>query len=178
MGRLRQRRALYPGSFDPLTYGHIDLIDRARQLFDEVRVAVAVNDDKKPMFTVEERLTLLHRAVGRKKGVAIDSFQGLIVDYARSKKIGIIIRGLRATSDFDYEFQMALTNRLLTAQVDTMFLMPSEKHFYLSSKLIKEISRLGGDVSRFVPPIVRRALMERQSKQIEVTVRDSEGRPF
>src|SRR3989338_7233336 len=105
MSGLKQRRALYPGSFDPLTYGHLDLIDRARKLFDVVCVAVAVNDEKQPMFTADERVALLKKAVGRKQGVTIDSFNGLIVNYARDKKIGTIIRGLRATSDFDYEFQ-------------------------------------------------------------------------
>ncbi len=160
MKGLSQRRALYPGSFDPITYGHIDLIDRARQLFDRVYVAVTINDEKNPLFSIEERVKLLKLAVGKKKGVIIDTFDGLMVDYARSKKIGIIIRGLRATSDFDYEFQMALTNRLLAEDIDTMFLMPSEKHFYLSSRLIKEIARLRGDVSRFVPPFVKRALLK------------------
>ena len=164
MSGLKRKQALYPGSFDPVTYGHIDLIDRARQLFDQVHVAVAVNDEKKPLFSVEERVKLLKRAVGKKKGVTVDTFDGLMVDYAQSKKIGIIIRGLRATSDFDYEFQMALTNRLLAEEVDTMFMMPSEKHFYLSSRLIKEIARLGGDVSRFVPPFVKRALIEQLSQ--------------
>ena len=159
-----QRRALYPGSFDPVTYGHLDLIERARKLFDQVHVAVAVNEEKKPMFTVEERITLLKKALGQKKGVTIDSFEGLIVEYARARNIAIIIRGLRATSDFDYEFQMALTNRTLAADIDTMFLMPSEKHFYLSSRLIKEIARLGGDVSRFVPPFVEKLLVERRTQ--------------
>ena len=163
MNSLKQRRALYPGSFDPVTFGHIDLIDRARQIFDHVYVAVAVNNEKNPLFSVEERLKLLKQAVGNKKGVVVDTFDGLMVDYARSKKIGIIIRGLRATSDFDYEFQMALTNRLLADDIDTMFLMPSEKHFYLSSRLIKEIAQLGGDVSHFVPPFVKRALSEQLS---------------
>lgn len=160
MNGLKQRRALYPGSFDPVTYGHIDLIDRARKLFDEVRVAVAINEEKKPLFSIEERIQLLKRAIGDKKGITVDSFDGLAVDYARKHKIGIIIRGLRATSDFDYEFQIALTNRQLAANIDTMFLMPSEKHFYLSSRLIKEIARLGGDVSRFVPSFVKKSLMK------------------
>ena len=160
MNRANQRRALYPGSFDPVTYGHIDLIDRARQLFDKVHVAIAINGEKIPLFSVEKRLELLRKAVVKKKGVAVDTFDGLMVDYAKANKIGIIIRGLRATSDFDYEFQMALTNRSLAEHIDTMFLMPSEKHFYLSSRLIKEISRLGGDVSRFVPPFVKRALSD------------------
>ena len=157
---MKQRRALYPGSFDPVTYGHMDLIDRARQLFGEIYVAVAINNEKQPLFSAEERLRLLKQAVGKKKGITVDTFDGLIVDYARVNKIGIIIRGLRATSDFDYEFQMALTNRILADDIDTMFLMPSEKHFYLSSRLIKEIARLKGDVSRFVPSFVGEALRE------------------
>ena len=165
MSRTSQKRGLYPGSFDPVTYGHIDLIDRARQHFDHVHVAVAINGEKKPLFALEKRLEFLKQAVGKKKGVVIDAFNGLMVDYAKNKKIGIIIRGLRATSDFDYEFQMALTNRALADHIDTMFLMPSEKHFYLSSRLIKEISRLGGDVSRFVPPFVKRALLEQWGEQ-------------
>jgi pantetheine-phosphate adenylyltransferase len=157
------RRALYPGSFDPVTYGHIDLIERARRLFDEVHVAVAINTEKKSLFSVEKRLSLVRQAVGAKKGVKIAAFDGLIVTYARTHRIGTIIRGLRATSDFDYEFQMALTNRELADDIDTMFMMPSEKHFYLSSRLIKEISRLGGDVSPFVPKAADRALREQWS---------------
>ncbi len=163
MSGLKQRIALYPGSFDPVTYGHIDLIDRARQLFDEVRVAVAINHEKKPLFNVADRIELLKKAIGDKKGITVDSFEGLMVDYAKVNKIGIIIRGLRATSDFDYEFQIALTNRQLASDVDTMFMMPSEKHFYLSSRLVKEISRLGGDVSKFVPPFVGQALTKQWS---------------
>jgi len=163
VGGLKQRKALYPGSFDPVTYGHIDLIARAGQLFDEVRVAVAINHEKKPLFSVEERIVLLRKAIGHKKGVSVDSFHGLMVDYAKANKIGTIIRGLRATSDFDYEFQIALTNRQLASDIDTMFMMPSEKHFYLSSRLVKEISRLGGDVSKFVPPFVEKALLKQWS---------------
>jgi len=155
---LKKRRALYPGSFDPVTYGHMDIINRARELFDEVYVAIATNDEKNPLFPVEDRVQLLKQTVKGKKGITVSTFDGLIVDYARANKIGILIRGLRATSDFDYEFQMALTNRELASHIDTIFLMPSEKHFYLSSRLVKEISRLGGDVSKFVPPFVARAL--------------------
>ncbi len=158
MSGLKKRRALYPGSFDPVTYGHLDIISRARELFDEVHVAVAINDEKNPLLPVEERVQLLKQAVKGKKGIIVGTFDGLIVHYAQANKIGILIRGLRATSDFDYEFQMALTNRELASDIDTIFLMPSEKHFYLSSRLIKEISRLGGDVSKFVPPFVGRAL--------------------
>ena len=165
MSGLKKRRALYPGSFDPVTYGHMDIINRARELFDEVYVAIATNDEKNPLFPVEDRVQLLKQTVKGKKGITVSTFDGLIVDYARANKIGILIRGLRATSDFDYEFQMALTNRALADHIDTMFLMPSEKHFYLSSRLIKEISRLGGDVSRFVPPFVKRALLEQWGEQ-------------
>ena len=161
----KKRRALYPGSFDPVTYGHIDLINRALELFEEVHVAVAFNTEKTPLFTIEERLDFLKQAVSKKRGIIVDVFKGLIVDYAKSKQIGIIIRGLRATSDFDYEFQMAITNRMLSDEIDTIFLMPSEKHFYLSSRLIREIARLGGDVSAFVPPFVKKRLDERLAKK-------------
>ena len=165
---MKKRRALYPGSFDPVSYGHIDLINRARMIFDEVHVAVAVNTEKIPVFAIEERLAFLKQAVGRKQGIVVSAFKGLIVDYAREHKIRIIIRGLRATSDFDYEFQMAITNRMISDEIDTIFLMPSEKHFFLSSRLIKEIATLGGDVSRFVPSFVEAELKKRLgSKQFE-----------
>lgn len=160
-GRKGKRRAIYPGSFDPVTYGHIDLIRRALLLFDEVFVVVAENPEKRPLFSVEERLALMNRAVGRLKGVRVESFDGLTVSYAKRVRARSIIRGLRATSDFDYEFQMALTNRELSKEVDTVFLMPSETHFYLSSKLIKEIAERGGGVSAFVPPFVAKLLRER-----------------
>ncbi|OGX04756.1 MAG: pantetheine-phosphate adenylyltransferase [Omnitrophica bacterium RIFCSPLOWO2_12_FULL_50_11] len=159
----KKRRALYPGSFDPVTYGHLDLIDRALELFDEVHVAVAVNTDKRPLFSAQERVNFIKRTIGKKRGMSVGAFTGLIVDYARQLNVGTIIRGVRATSDFEYEFQMALTNRKLSGHIDTLFLMPSEKHFYLSSRLIKEIARWGGDVSDFVPPFVRRALVRQWS---------------
>ncbi len=155
-----RRRALYPGSFDPVTYGHLDLIDRACELFDEIHVAVAINTEKTPLFSTEERVQFLKTSVGKKKGIKVGAFSGLIVNHAHELKVGTIIRGLRATSDFDYEFQMALTNRTLAQEIDTIFLMPSEKHFYLSSRLIKEIARWGGDVSRFVPEHVTKALKQ------------------
>ena len=165
MGRRREEkgkwRAIYPGSFDPVTYGHIDLIRRALSLFDEVYVVVSENPEKKPLFRVEERVVLMERAVGRLKGVWVENFDGLTVEYAKRKGARSVIRGLRATSDFDYEFQMALTNRQLSKEVDTIFLMPSETHFYLSSKLIKEIAQRGGDVSTFVPNFVAGAIRER-----------------
>jgi len=157
----QRKRALYPGSFDPVTYGHMDLIDRAQELFDEVHVAVAINSDKNPLFTTEERVGFIKKAVRVKKGVFVAAFSGLIVDYAKKLKADTIIRGLRATSDFDYEFQMAIMNRRLAKNVDTMFLMPSEKHFYLSSRLVKEIAAWGGNISDFVPSHVKRALVKR-----------------
>ena len=137
-----------------MTYGHIDLIKRALSLFDEVFVVVAENPEKHPLFDIHERVNLVRRAVGRLRGVHVASFHGLTVDYAKKVGARSIIRGLRATSDFDYEFQMALTNRELSKDVDTIFLMPSETHFYLSSKLIKEIAERGGNVSSFVPDFV------------------------
>ena len=156
-----KRKALYPGSFDPLTFGHLDLIDRARHLFDEVHVAIATNTEKTPLFSIEERFDIVKKAVQGKRGVVVKVFDGLIVEYAKTHKIGTMIRGLRATSDFDYEFQMALTNRKLAKEIDTVFLMPSETHFYLSSRLVKEIVKLGGDVSSFVPSFVDRLLKQK-----------------
>lgn len=160
-GNGAKRRAIYPGSFDPVTYGHMDLIRRALVLFDEVFVVISENLEKKPLFPVEERVQFLKKSVGNLKGVYVESFGGLTVEYAKRKGARSIIRGLRATSDFDYEFQMALTNRALSKEVDTVFLMPSETHFYLSSKLIKEIAERGGDVSEFVPNFVHQGLRER-----------------
>ena len=151
---MEKRRAIYPGSFDPVTYGHIDLIKRALMIFDEIIVVVAVNAAKNTLFTVEERLDFLHRALGGVKGVSFDSLDGLTVEYAMNQGAPTIIRGLRATSDFDYEFQMALTNRRLSKQVETVFLMPSESHFYISSRLIKEVALLKGSIEEFVPAYV------------------------
>ena len=144
-----------------MTCGHIDLIKRALLLFDEVFVVVSENPEKRPLFGIQERVSLVSRAVGRLKGVHVESFQGLTVEYAKRKGARSIIRGLRATSDFDYEFQMALTNRELSKDIDTIFLMPSETHFYLSSKLIKEIAERGGDVSSFVPDFVLREVRKK-----------------
>ena len=156
-----KRKALYPGSFDPITYGHMDLIDRALQLFDEVHVAVATNEEKVPLFGLEERMRMVKQAVAKKKRVIVRAFDGLSVRYAQEHQIKTIIRGLRATSDFDYEFQMALTNRTLAKNIDTVFLMPSETHFYLSSRLVKEIAKFGGDVHSFVPAFVDQLLREK-----------------
>jgi len=154
----QMRRAIYPGSFDPVTNGHLDVIERARKLFDEVVVAVAHNDEKQPLFSLKERLDLLRETAGTIGGVRIAEFSGLLVEFARAESAGAVIRGLRAVSDFEFEFQMALMNRKLAAAVETIFLMPKEEYTYLSSRIVKEIARLGGDVSRFVPACVAKAL--------------------
>jgi pantetheine-phosphate adenylyltransferase len=152
------RCAIYPGSFDPVTNGHLDVVERARKLFDEVIVAVAHNDEKQPLFPLKERLDLLQETVGKISNVRIAQFEGLLVEFARVERAGAVIRGLRAVSDFEFEFQMALMNRKLNADVETIFLMPTEDYTYLSSRIVKEIARLGGDVSAFVPLGVAEAL--------------------
>ncbi len=155
---LAMRRAIYPGSFDPVTNGHLDVIERARKLFDEVVVAVASNDEKQPLFGLQERLDLLQQTIGKIDSIRIAQFDGLLVEFALEQKAVAVIRGLRAVSDFEFEFQMALMNRKLEGAVETIFLMPKEEYTYLSSRIIKEIARLGGDVSGFVPAPVAKAL--------------------
>jgi pantetheine-phosphate adenylyltransferase len=154
----QMRRAIYPGSFDPVTNGHLDVIERARKLFDEVVVAVAHNDEKQPLFSLKERLDLLRETAGKIDNVRIADFDGLLVEFARGESAGAVIRGLRAVSDFEFEFQMALMNRKLETAVETIFLMPKEEYTYLSSRIVKEIARLGGNVSSFVPACVAKAL--------------------
>ena len=154
-------RAIYPGTFDPVTYGHIDLIQRARKLFDEVIVAVAHNPGKTPVFTVEERVQLLRQATRSMRGVRVDHFDSLVVEYVRRRSCRVMVRGLRMLSDFEYEFQMALTNRKLAGDVETIFMMPSESYAYISARLIKEAAALGADLSAFVPPFVARALRQK-----------------
>ena len=158
------RRAVYPGSFDPVTNGHLDVIERAARLFDEVLVAIAHNESKTGLFSFEERVALLKQTVQRHPNVHVTQFDGLLVDYARSIDAQVIIRGLRAVSDFEYEFQMALMNRKLEGTVETMFLMPKEEYTYLSSRLVKEIARLGGSIDCFVPDCIARALREKFSR--------------
>jgi pantetheine-phosphate adenylyltransferase len=153
--------AVYPGTFDPVTYGHIDLIKRARDIFSEVIVAVGHNPHKKPLFSVKERVGMLKKAVSGMDGVVVVEFDGLVVDYARKNKIKVLIRGLRMVSDFEYEFQMALTNRKISPDIETVFLMPQESYSYLSSKLLKEAASLGADMSSFVPDFVERALRKK-----------------
>ncbi|HLF20832.1 MAG TPA: pantetheine-phosphate adenylyltransferase [Bacteroidota bacterium] len=150
--------AIYPGSFDPFTNGHLDIVQRAIKLFDKVIVTIARNSSKNPMFGEEERLSLVKASVKDHRNVEVELFDGLLVDYARKKKATAIVRGLRAISDFEYELQMALMNRKLNDQFETVFLMPNEKYTYLDSSIVREIARLGGDVSDFVPPVVNKAL--------------------
>lgn len=156
--------AIYPGSFDPVTSGHIDIIKRALKLTDELIVAVANNYEKLPMFTLKERMALLKQATKGLKGVSVDSFDGLSVDYVRAKGANVMIRGLRMISDFEYEFQMALTNRKLSPDIETIFMTPSEEYSYVSSKLIKEAASLGADIKSFVPDFVQKAVKEKLKK--------------
>ena len=158
------RTAIYPGSFDPLTNGHLDVIGRAVKLFDRVVVAVATNESKHPLFTRDERLEFVRRSIRQFSNVEADSFDGLLVDYVEKRSAQAIIRGLRAVSDFEFEFQLALMNRSLNERVETIFMMPKDTYTFLSSRIIKEIARLGGDISAFVPPDVRAALIEKLKK--------------
>jgi pantetheine-phosphate adenylyltransferase len=155
------RTVIYPGSFDPLTNGHLDLVQRAARLFDTVIVAVARNEGKKPLFTLDERVGLVEEAVRSFSNVKVDTFSGLLVNYVESRGGQAVIRGLRAISDFEFEFQLALMNRKLNERVETIFMMPKETYTFLSSRIIKEIAGLDGDVSPFVPPHVVAALKAR-----------------
>ncbi len=155
------KKALCPGTFDPITNGHIDIIQRAAAIFDEVIVAVAKDSPKTALFSLEERLKLVKESLKALPRVRVEGFDGLVVDFAALRKASVIVRGLRMVSDFEYEFQMALANRSLTAEVETIFLMPSPKYSYVSSRLIKEATALGADFSDFLPPVVRRALKEK-----------------
>ncbi|OGS43049.1 MAG: pantetheine-phosphate adenylyltransferase [Elusimicrobia bacterium RIFOXYD2_FULL_34_15] len=148
-----KRIAVYPGSFDPTTFGHLDIISRSSKIFDKLIIAVITNPNKKPYFSIDERVKILKSSV-KEKNVEIESFHGLLVDFMKKKNANVIIRGLRAISDFEYEFQMALTNRKLYPEIETVFLTPAEQWTYLSSTLVKEIARLGGNVKCFVPEIV------------------------
>ena len=158
------RTAIYPGSFDPLTNGHLDVIERAAKLFDQVIVAIANNESKNPLFTSVERRDLVTRSVKLLKNVETDTFDGLLVEYVERRSGQAILRGLRAVSDFEFEFQLALMNRKLNERVETIFMMPKDTYTFLSSRIVKEIARLGGDVSAFVPPHVREALTQKLAK--------------
>ena len=155
------RTVIYPGSFDPLTNGHLDVIQRASKLFDRVVVAVAKDEGKYPLFTLKERLTLVKQAVRHVPGAEADSFDGLLIEYVVDRKAQAIVRGLRAISDFEFEFQLALMNRKLNENIETIFMMPKDTYTFLSSRIVKEIARLGGDVSAFVPAHVRTALAKK-----------------
>ncbi|MCF8259932.1 MAG: pantetheine-phosphate adenylyltransferase [Melioribacteraceae bacterium] len=159
------KKVIYPGTFDPVTNGHIDIVERASTLFDEVIVTVAKNPSKKPLFTVDERLEMLHESMKNKPNVIIDSFDGLVVEHAKEVGAIGIIRGLRAISDFEYEFQMALMNRKLSDELTTIFLMPHEKYTYLNSTIIRNLAQFEAEYSDFVPPIVIQKLKEKSAKK-------------
>jgi len=158
---MKKITAVYPGTFDPITNGHLDIIERAVQLFDKVIVAVAYNINKTPLFSKDERLEMIKAATKKYKNVSVDGFDGLLIRYAAGKKAGVIIRGLRAISDFENEFQMSLMNRKLAPEITTLFLMPNEKYTYINSSLIRELAKLKGDIKDFVPPYTAKKLKEK-----------------
>ena len=155
--------AVFPGSFDPLTSGHVDIIERGRYIFDKVIVAVLINRDKVPLFNTDERVAMIREVFSHQTDVEVDTFDGLLVDYAERKGAHALIRGLRAVSDFEYEFQMALMNRRLNHHLETVFLMPAEQYTYTSSRLIKEVFMLGGEVRGLVPQVVEERLKQKQA---------------
>jgi pantetheine-phosphate adenylyltransferase len=155
------QKAIYPGTFDPVTNGHLDIIARAVEIFGEVTVAVAANPHKKPLFSLKERVAMLTEATKGMQGVLVDQFHGLVVEYARRQHAKVLIRGLRMLSDFEYEFQMALTNRKLAPDVETIFLMPQEAYSYTSSKLLKEAASMGANLSAFIPECAKTALSKK-----------------
>jgi pantetheine-phosphate adenylyltransferase len=154
--------AIYPGSFDPLTNGHVDIIQRGSGLFDRIVVAILINVEKAPLFTVDERVEIARDVFGAYPNVEVDTFDGLLVEYARSRDARVIVRGLRAISDFEYEMQMALMNRHLNPAVETVFMMPAEPYTYVSSRLVKEVVALGGSVTSLVPSVVEQRLREKK----------------
>jgi pantetheine-phosphate adenylyltransferase len=158
--------AVFPGSFDPVTNGHLDIVDRGLAVFDRVRMAILVNPEKKPLFTVEERVAIIREAYRGNPRVEVDTFSGLLVDYASRVGASVIIRGLRAISDFEYEFQMALMNRRLDPRIETVFMMPAESYSYVSSRLVKEVFQLGGTVTGLVPPVVERRLRDKYGAEV------------
>lgn len=157
-------KAIYPGTFDPLTLGHLDVLKRACRLFDEVIISVAKSSSKNTLLTPEERIEVINDSVKELKNCSVESFDGLLVNYAKEKKANVIIRGLRAISDFEFEFQMALTNRKIAENIETVFLMPGEKYSFISSTLVREIAKYGGDVSEFVPRGALKIIAEKYSK--------------
>jgi pantetheine-phosphate adenylyltransferase len=162
----KHRLAVYPGSFDPLTNGHVDIIERGTHLFEKIIVAILANAEKSPLFTMQERVEIVREAFRGQPNVEVDTFDGLLVDYMVRRKANVIVRGLRALSDFEIEFQMALMNRRLSPSVETVFMMPAEQYTYISSRLIKEVFSLGGRVSGLVPEIVETRLREKQRAHV------------
>lgn len=160
--------AIYPGSFDPLTNGHVDIIQRGSRFFDRIVIAVAINTDKAPLFTVPERVSIAGEVFRAWPNVEVDTFEGLLVDYARAKRATVIVRGLRAVSDFEYEMQMALMNRRLNHDVETVFMMPAEPYTYVSSRLVKEVVALGGSVHGLVPDVVEARLRDKRAARHSV----------
>ena len=167
--------AVFPGPFDPITNGHLDIISRGRDLFDRIVIAILRNPDKDPLFPMEERVDILRSVVGRWSNVEVDSFDGLLVDFARAQGAQVIVRGLRALSDFEYEFQMTLMNQRLEPGIQTVFMMPSEAYSYVSSRLVKEVARLGGDVTGLVPPDVVTRLKRRFAAPGRAPARKARG---
>jgi len=165
---MKQIRAIYPGSFDPLTNGHLDLIERGSKIFHELIVAILRNSEKEPLFDVAERRAMLMEATSRWPNVRIDTFSGLLVDYVVQQKAHAVLRGIRAISDYEYELQMALMNRKLNAQLETVFMMPAETYSYLSSRLVKEVFRLGGSVRELVPPEVEKRLYNKVHPELSM----------
>jgi pantetheine-phosphate adenylyltransferase len=159
------RIAVYPGTFDPLTNGHVDIILRGAKIFDRIIVALLVNVEKQPLFTADERLQLARAVFARHPNVEVDRFEGLLVDYVRRRRASVIVRGLRAVSDFEYELQMALMNRRLNPEVETVFMMPAEPYTYVSSKLVKEVFALGGSISGLVPEMVEQSLRAKKREK-------------
>ena len=162
-GIMKTSVAIYPGSFDPVTNGHLDLIGRGEQMFDHLIVAVLKNVEKQPLFSVPERVEMLREVTKKWDSVEVDVFEGLLVDYARKRGAGVILRGIRAISDYEYELQMALMNRKLEPRLETVFMLPGESYSYLSAKLVREIAQLGGPLSGLVPPIVEQRLRSKVS---------------
>ena len=158
---MKEKIAVYPGSFDPITYGHLDIIERGLEVFDEIIIAVARNSGKKGLFSTEERISHIREALGDNPRVKVDTFEGLLVDYVVSTGAKVILRGLRAVSDFEYEFQIAQMNHNLKSEVETVFMMTSVPYGYLSSSIVKEVASLKGPVESLVPPVVRKALVEK-----------------
>ena len=158
---MKKITALYPGTFDPITNGHIDIIKRASKLFDKIIVTIAVNSSKKQLFSKKERKDMIEKCVKNFKNVSVDVFDGLLIDYAKRKNASVLIRGLRAVSDFEYEFQMSLINNKLDSEITTIFMMPNEKYTYLNSSIVRELSSFNGDVSDFVPKYVQEKLKEK-----------------